>query len=508
MFLIKAYNIAFSNDDRQQRPTDHLLFALVALPSLVYFFLNTRVFLDDVFIYLRVARNIADGIGPLLNAGDSHFAVTSPLWVYILAFFVKLGIFGDAIQTAHILSTLLLGLAVTFAYLALRPVMGRWAVLTPPTILFTFLTLSTLGSEIPLVYAALFGLLWAFHIRSHYLLSGIFAAIAYLGRAETVLILPILCLFDAWLHHRKREPFGLFLGKWLRLALGFAPLVFCWHAFYAWHFHTLFPNTLQTKIVQGRSGQWPLYSSFSRYYVLDILRGMKWLAIPLIAGLLYGRRIALSLLAFTTVHYYAYTYMAIPHYHWYFYDFFLVVPLFTLFGALAILRGGWRLAVHYHPGFFSSYPVKAFGTLIMLGVAGLLITTTSSFQMLKPFLNEPRLEIYTRIAESVKPLVKPGDTLLAPEIGILGYQLNTVILRDINGIASPGVSLRTINKVDHFVERYNPRFLFFNRSVLGDLGPMRSFKDHQGNRIRYRRIYPQGELKAPADSMFMRVTET
>ncbi len=58
------------------------LFFVVLVCSLYLFGTNVGVFMDDVYIYLRVVKNIVNGNGAVLNPGDNHFAVTSPLWYF------------------------------------------------------------------------------------------------------------------------------------------------------------------------------------------------------------------------------------------------------------------------------------------------------------------------------------------------------------------------------------------------------------------------------------------
>ncbi|MDQ1354204.1 MAG: hypothetical protein QG657_4513, partial [Acidobacteriota bacterium] len=107
------------------------LFGGVLAITLIFFFMNAMVFMDDVYIYLRVVKNIANGTGPVLNPGDNHFPVTSPLWVFLLAFLTKIFSFIDLVLLAKITSTICLGIASFLAFLLLRRHIGSWAVLTP-----------------------------------------------------------------------------------------------------------------------------------------------------------------------------------------------------------------------------------------------------------------------------------------------------------------------------------------------------------------------------------------
>jgi hypothetical protein len=51
------------------------------------FGVTAGVTMDDSFIVFRVLENWLSGLGPRFNAGDSHFIITSPLWLVVLAAF-------------------------------------------------------------------------------------------------------------------------------------------------------------------------------------------------------------------------------------------------------------------------------------------------------------------------------------------------------------------------------------------------------------------------------------
>ena len=75
-----------SGSNRRSR-SDRALRALAILVPLVILGLAAwqyRWMSDDGFINLRVVRNIANGHGPVFNAGERVEASTSPLWVWTL----------------------------------------------------------------------------------------------------------------------------------------------------------------------------------------------------------------------------------------------------------------------------------------------------------------------------------------------------------------------------------------------------------------------------------------
>ena len=70
--------------------------AIVAVVAAIAAFWHAPAFRaaiqDDGFIYCRIADNAAHGFGPVFNRGDRVDAATSPVWVWLLALAVRLGI--------------------------------------------------------------------------------------------------------------------------------------------------------------------------------------------------------------------------------------------------------------------------------------------------------------------------------------------------------------------------------------------------------------------------------
>ncbi len=503
-FSVEGEGKWISLNTKLQLDNAYLFWGVLAI-AISFFFMNVTVYMDDVFILFRVAKNIANGTGPVLNPGDSHFPVTSPLWVFLLAFLTKIFGFIDMVLLAKIVSTIFLGIASFLAYLLLRRYIGSWAVLTPLPILFNYISVSTAGGEIALVYLSLFAVLWAYYLKRNFILTGLAAAAAYLARPELILVLPVLALHYLLTWKKENKTFRIMLTDWGKLVMAFLAIVSVWHVYYALQFHSIFPNTLKTKVTQGKSGMWPLYYRFGRPLTLEMLAGKYLLAIPMLLGLLYFREVSLSLLLYTTLHYYAYKLLTIPYYHWYYYDFFLLVPMFTMFGIIALfLFPGKYLKIyaeHRKPGFKFPLCLKITAALFILFLAGGSIFITTKLNNLSPYKNDGRLHSYKKIADSIRPKIKKGDVLLTPEIGIVGYYLEDAVIRDLCGIASPDVTTANINNLDYFVKIYSPRFIFFP-FFMNQGNPVRHFQDKQGNQVTYKLEYPQADLSNPIDSIF------
>lgn len=484
------------------------LFLIVLGISLLVFLIHVEPVGDDVFIYFRVAKNIANGTGPVLNPGDSHFSVTSPLWVYLLAFLYKITPISSMVILSKYLGIILLGFSSCFAFLVMRRYIGSWAALVPFPIFFNLITLTMLGSEIPLIYFGFFGLFWAYSIKQNYFFTGLFAAAAYLARGELIFLLPILFVFDfiSWkLEKNNPISFRTKLIDWIKLLGAFFLIVSIWHIYYVFQFHALFPNTLKTKIIQGKSGRWQLYYRMARPLTLEMLHGIKFLAIPLFFGIIYFRITSWSLLAFTFIHFQIYKALTIPYYHWYFYDLFLLIPVFTLFGMIAFLDFTGRFILGYfrekNPSFQFPVLLKIPAILLVLIASGFCIITTTHIKDISLFKSDSRLESYTRIAKAIKPSLQKGEVLLSKEIGIVGYYLENAIIRDTNGIASPDITVETMENIDYFVSMYSPRYILFPVLPPQRTPEIYFFMPH--NKLAfYKQIYPENPLCNPEDSLF------
>lgn len=442
----------------------YLFFALLFCSIFLYWF-NVTVFMDDVFIYLRVARNIADGAGPVFNAGDLHFPVTSPLWVFLLAFFHKLFAFINLVVLSKLLYMIFLALASWFAYLIFRDRADIWAAVTPFPIFFNYITLSSTGGEIALVYFAIFATLWAYTKKKNLFLTGLSIAIAYLSRGELAMLafpIGLHYLYRALKEKKRLKEMTLDLGK---ISLGFLAVAMVWHTYYALQFHTLFPKTLTIKIVQGKSGMWNLYYRFGRIHSLAIIAGHYYLLVFLFFALYYYRFISFALLFYTVTHYYSYQFMTVPHYHWYYYDFYLLFPLLILLGIAGLIYflTSHLEKVHWYARQQKKYPghfrIASETAIVLLMVLAILVTTQLS--SIGKYSTDQRQTRYMRVVEWFKPRLEKGDVLLAHEIGILGYYLEEAVIRDLNGIASPDVTVDNINDLGYFVTHYSPRFIFF-----------------------------------------------
>jgi hypothetical protein len=434
---------------------------VVLTAAVILYAIFVGVYMDDVFIYLRVAGNIVAGHGPVFNAGDAYFPVTSPLWVFLLALFQKVLPGPGLVFWAKFLFIFCLVAASFLFFDLLRKRLGTWAALAPLPLFFNNVTLTCAGGEIALLYLGLLGMIWAAE-KENFRLVGIFAALGYLARGEALLMLAPIFLWRLLGPARKKIGWKGVGKNLLTTGIWFLSLALVWHLYYFLCFNSIFPETFKVKIIQGQSGKWGMYYNTARPHIMQFLHG-HWLLVPLIVVGLVGLGPGSWLwLVFTLLHYYAYKLLAIPNYHWYYYDIDLLLAAFPLIGLALLARlAGQRLKMSR---FGRGKGIRIVTTVVILILAVMTILALYPLRHLGDYRSDNRLPAYIRACAWLKPQLKPGDVVLTSEVGIIGFLLPRVLIRDTNGIATPGVTAATIDDYEYFVNLFHPAFLVRSNS--------------------------------------------
>src|SRR5438552_3260795 len=74
--------------------TKKVSFLILAVSVIIFlsdFFLKYRYSVDDTYIYLQYARNIAAGQGFSFNPGEPSYGITSIFWAILLSFSYMIG---------------------------------------------------------------------------------------------------------------------------------------------------------------------------------------------------------------------------------------------------------------------------------------------------------------------------------------------------------------------------------------------------------------------------------
>ena len=336
------------SDDPPTRPrgeqplsrTELGLFLLITAASAAFCAFHETVVLDDAFIYFRVVHNLVDLGRAEINPGDGLVTVTSPLWTLLLALPAKLWPALPVHVVAKALWLSLLALASGFVFLITRRWARRWAPFVAIPFFLSPMINSMMGNEIALLYAALFLTLWAC-LGGRVVLAGVGLGLGYLARSEfALMVVPVLLQLHLAAPRGGRSAGGA-ASTLARLALGALPVAAAWHLYYFFAYDNFLPSTFHIKLLQGRSGGWRLYHDAVVPYLRELLDGRVYLLVPILLGVARLRRLSLLLGAYTALHYLAYRQLALPDYHWYHYDFYILTLLWLLFG-VGDAFDGWR----------------------------------------------------------------------------------------------------------------------------------------------------------------------
>ena len=286
--------------------------AAILILVILIFHISQYIFLtDDAFISFRYARNIADGLGPVFNAGEHVEGYTNFFWVIILAMFNLIGIAPETM--AKVLSLFFSGALFGLVYYFNRRFFARskydFFILIAPLLLAlnrTFAVWSTGGLETRLFTLLIF-LGVTYTIRGNdgkngsFFQAAFFFALAALTRPEGILLFASFFGYQILLRLFSRENFS----DISRAMPIFIIIVGAHFIFRLIYYGYPFPNTFYAKV----TGAWiesgllyiflfiheyglylllpPILFMLSKAYDRNKLRSICDLRIPFIPYILY-----------------------------------------------------------------------------------------------------------------------------------------------------------------------------------------------------------------------------
>ncbi|HYO55416.1 hypothetical protein [Archangium sp.] len=218
---------------------------LLVLHALLYF--PMRV--DDAFILMRYAENLAAGHGPVFNVGERVEGFTSPAMVMLEAAFLRAGV--EPLLAVKLFG-ILCGLVLLGATLALaRELSGsRWAGVLAGLLvaLHTGVAVACVNGLETAPFAAFVALGLSLHVRARSPrdegLAGLALAVAILFRLEGGLPLAFIGANALWRWRREPDRWR----RWFALALPILVLAVPVYAVKTAWFGSLTPNTLLAKV--------------------------------------------------------------------------------------------------------------------------------------------------------------------------------------------------------------------------------------------------------------------
>jgi len=418
------------------------------LPAIILFavagILLMNYVTDDTYIHMCYARNLVEHGEISFNVGDPTYGATSPLWIFLIAGLIKLGI-------APLLATKILGISAGLLTLFIFdkilaafsvPASWRWWGLLLVASDAWFLRWSFSGMETPLAGVFLLLLLMPAIIPSvSWLAWGIVAGLATLVRPEFMLLWPVALYWHLWASYEKD-----FRSRPLfKSILGFFLIYGPWLAYANSAFGRMTPETAAAKSYGLDFDLFSLAESVVRSIEeLGAIQGILWLAIiPLliivarsgerISGTpTYKNRVVAALIAVSWVAVLVGGYALkkvwiISRYL----SPLLPVILLTTLGLIAFLRQ--RL---------SDNGARVFN--IVLGVAVGLTICWNGFvtvAMVKPHADKFSVgveECFIGTGQWISENTPEGSLIAAHDIGALGWVSNRKII-DLAGLVSPEI---------------------------------------------------------------------
>ena len=433
------------------------LFLPLALILTLYVLLTYRVTMDDFFITMRYARNLADGNGFVFNPGERVLGTTTPLLCLLMAVFSFFGM--SEILAAKLICSLALFGASIYIYRYFKLTRQEPLGFAAGLLVFFIMPLKQLwGNEVPLCIFFIIGSLY-YYKKEKWAVSAMFQSFYALTRMEGLLFLFIL---NALLFWKKRK---IIRGTLIPPTLILLP----WFIFSYLYFGDFFPNTLYAKAKQGGVEIW---SPFSVYFIktlkLLFLNG-QWPFMSLLAWfgifqLMKNRHFLL--LSWIGIHQLSYLIIGVPgNYEWYFYPLWILFPL--------TVAGG----IHFFAG--SADKLKLIrGRCKIVFAAFLCFMIFISLR--QPYLNGFFLSRYNLYKTSTSYITEHYEgkmEVIADEIGIFGYYLPEKIILDTAGLVHADIPPDAYYRYEYLVETRNPKLIvqclyFYDEEKRGD--PARS----------------------------------
>jgi hypothetical protein len=462
-------------DSKQTQHKDELpsvlFFALAIISGIVsscYFWRYSIISNDDAFIYFTMVRNIIDGYGPVVNPGDTHSPATSLVWVYWLSFLqwcfpaVSITFIAKSASTAFLFMA-----SIFWCYVFKKP--ARELALAAPFAISSILLFRLCpGMDIALslfVYSIIF----FFYFRDKYEYAAALCGFSFFCRGESIIIIAPLILHYLYQAYSAKQ-LKQSLPQFVRSAICFVSMICIGVLLQKICLDTPYPSTFKVKIIQGLGG-WLTYYEYLPTYIYESI-GYHWYDLWYVAvGLFVLGWPGLVLICAAILHAFCFAVMSIAAYNWYSWILQASLRFFAFLGAAKLVEWGVRFCAWlinlFIPINAPKYIVRLLGVVLGIWIcmghfywyieyasrhedqSVIDLELTRAYFDFVDTLNSQR----NRFDENVKPIV------LTEEIGVLSYKLKGYEIRDINGLASPGLTRENLIDWAYWINKYEPEFL-------------------------------------------------
>jgi len=408
--------------------------------------------LDDAFITFRYARNLSQGAGFVYNPGERVQGTTTPAYTLILAGMAVLFgseplpviSFGIALAAdilnvwlfyriaKRVLKTEGLAFAAALVFL-LQPLRLNAAAGGMETSLFILFILAMVDR----------------YLAGRYLAMGVWMALALFTRIDAVLAAAPILLHLFFIQRKAA----------LKTALLLAALLLPWFLWATWYFGSPIPQSLVAKhttyLSSTTAPTWILLLTFlgtgtvGPYPDLFLVApGLVLFLFLFIFGTRHLLRIGrtnLGLVSYPVLYYGVMGALGVPMFFIWYYPPLMPGFLLALFAALDHFAG------RTHP--LARIAMLSSTVMALLLVPLLLLNARPGWA-----ITRESERLYQEACQAVEPLVQPGQVVLAPDIGVLGWCLDHAKILDPVGLVSP-VSLEyTANRAPG--ELFSPSLLY------------------------------------------------
>ena len=405
-----------------------------------------RMTFDDMYITYRYAYNLAAGNGFVYNIGEQYLGTTAPLQGFLL------GILAipdpDLVPTLAAVLCMISLIACAIGFYQYSMLVNQRFVGFLAALFFVVNPINMIAFSSELFLQAAF-LTWAFVLykRGSTRTSAVLLALAVLTRADSVLAVGIVVLYD--IVTKRRIP-------WRECAVFMVTLAPAVIAMWIYYGDPL-PGTLEAKLAQGKTGLWKpfladLYTWISGFTIQDpnnvfhitaaprMTRFIPLIGLGIINLVRYWRAWLIPI-SWTLCYTCVYSLMEVPFYHWY------VVPL--MYGLAILAALGVGLIYDLGRWILRHVPLAAFKSQVMeIGLAIVMILALtpglieiSSYIDRNIGANHPSIIqiAYSDLGTWLKQNTPEDASVGYLEIGFLGYTSQRRII-DPLGLVNEGVS--------------------------------------------------------------------
>jgi hypothetical protein len=408
--------------------------ALMVRGYLAYVALPDKL-IDDSYITLRYAANLAEGKGFVYNPGENVWGTTTPLQTLILALAaVVCGV--PALE----FSAVLIGLAASAAFwLVLVIILEEQRVPRPVSaavllmVLFgpAYVSNSVSGMETPLVLA-LMALSFYLYTKDRPVLLGIVFGLLLLARIDTLLWIGAVGGAFLWRHRRENRPASL------AALAAFGLVALPWHVYAYVTFHSLIPQSMVGKTVSNFEAalSYPEYVVKLCRYLLPAGRlSDSWVYVSLVlAVLLTGswvlwkeypgfRPLVVFFFGFAG----SFTAARAPMFRWYFPPLLWVVYLLSGLALYAL----WQRTLAAH-----CYRLVRWAPWGAVLAAILVHSLLGSYRFWQEI---SRGNIWADLGSFLTENTTPDRTIFLEHIGLIGFRSRYYVIDDI-GLVSPEIA--------------------------------------------------------------------